>query len=157
QKLYDIAAPHATEIPMVDPGLAAPVLVAARFRRWDAVLRAPAPAGKLPMSTYLWHYARALAFASTDRASDANAELVAMQQLAAPASRVPVNPVGARNAARIVQIAERVVRAKLAEMGDDLDGAVGHLRAAVALEDQLDYDEPPDWLAPVRESLGGLL
>jgi tetratricopeptide (TPR) repeat protein len=157
KKLYEQAAPLAAEMPMVDPGLAMPVLVDLRFRRWDNVLKSPAPAANLPISSYLWHYARALAFASTDRPSDANREVAAMQQLADKASVVPVNPVGARNAARMVQIADHVVRAKLAEKSEDMDGTLGHLRAAVALEDQMDYDEPPDWIAPVRESLGGFL
>ena len=37
-------------------------------------------------------------------------------------------------------------------------GAVlDHLRAAVALQDSMDYDEPPDWLYPMREPLGAAL
>jgi len=31
------------------------------------------------------------------------------------------------------------------------------LRRAVAMQDSLNYDEPPDWFFPVRESLGGVL
>jgi hypothetical protein len=31
------------------------------------------------------------------------------------------------------------------------------LRAAVAVEDQLVYDEPPDWIMPVRHTLGAAL
>jgi Tfp pilus assembly protein PilF len=37
------------------------------------------------------------------------------------------------------------------------DAAIAHLQRAVSLEDTLDYDEPPDWLAPTRESLGAAL
>jgi Tfp pilus assembly protein PilF len=31
------------------------------------------------------------------------------------------------------------------------------LRRAVAIQDSLKYDEPPDWFYPVRESLGAVL
>jgi hypothetical protein len=31
------------------------------------------------------------------------------------------------------------------------------LRRAVAVQDSLKYDEPPDWFYPVRESLGAVL
>ena len=157
QKLYGLAAPMAAEMSAVDPALAAPALVAVRFRRWDDALKLAQPGGNLPVSMFLWHYARAMAHAWQGDEQLAVQELAAMQQLGEKASRVPINPVGARNAARLVEIGEHTLRARLAENGSDLEGALAHLRAAVALEDQMDYDEPPDWIAPVRESLGGLL
>jgi hypothetical protein len=39
----------------------------------------------------------------------------------------------------------------------DNAAAVSMLREAVAVQDGLKYDEPPDWFFPVRESLGGVL
>jgi tetratricopeptide (TPR) repeat protein len=157
KKIYDLAAPMAAEMPPIDPALAGPAMVAVRFRRWDDAMKLPAPAANLPVSTFLWHYARAMAHAWNGRTSEAMQELAAMQQLAEKAAQVPINPVGARNSARLVEIAEHAVRAKLAENSDDAEGAIAHLRAAVAVEDQMDYDEPPDWFAPMRESLGGIL
>ncbi|MDI1318587.1 MAG: hypothetical protein PSW75_00130, partial [bacterium] len=38
-----------------------------------------------------------------------------------------------------------------------LDAGLAQLRAAIAAEDQLHYDEPPGWLIPVRHSLGAVL
>ena len=38
-----------------------------------------------------------------------------------------------------------------------MDATVNQLRAAVAVEDGLKYDEPKDWFYPVRESLGAAL
>ncbi len=37
------------------------------------------------------------------------------------------------------------------------DEAIRHWRTAVEIQDTLNYDEPPDWYYPVRESLGGTL
>ncbi len=39
----------------------------------------------------------------------------------------------------------------------EYDTAFAHLRAAVALEDALPYDEPWGWMQPVRHALGALL
>jgi tetratricopeptide (TPR) repeat protein len=39
----------------------------------------------------------------------------------------------------------------------DHDSAFAHLRAAVALDDGLPYDEPWGWMQPARHALGALL
>ena len=38
-----------------------------------------------------------------------------------------------------------------------LTSAFAHLRAAIALEDDLPYDEPWGWMQPIRHALGALL
>jgi hypothetical protein len=38
-----------------------------------------------------------------------------------------------------------------------MNAAVSQLREAVAVQDTLKYDEPPNWFYPVRESLGAVL
>jgi Tfp pilus assembly protein PilF len=50
-----------------------------------------------------------------------------------------------------------IVEARLASAQHQTDTAIAHLQRAVSLEDTLDYAEPPDWLAPTRESLGAAL
>src|SRR6185436_11756649 len=49
------------------------------------------------------------------------------------------------------------VRGRIAEASGDLAGAIAAYEAAIRLEDQLNYDEPPDWIHPVRETLGAAL
>jgi Tfp pilus assembly protein PilF len=39
----------------------------------------------------------------------------------------------------------------------DNAGAIAMLRNAVAIQDKLNYGEPPDWFFPVRESLGAAI
>jgi len=39
----------------------------------------------------------------------------------------------------------------------DYDKAISHLERGVRLEEELNYDEPPPWLIPVRQSLGAIL
>jgi tetratricopeptide (TPR) repeat protein len=56
-----------------------------------------------------------------------------------------------------VRIAERMVSAELAAARGDHRAAIVALREAVLIEDQIPYDEPPGWHAPVRQTLGVVL
>jgi len=55
----------------------------------------------------------------------------------------------------ILKIAENVLGAKISLAKNDMDATVNQLRAAVAVQDSLKYDEPQDWFYPVRESSRG--
>ena len=57
----------------------------------------------------------------------------------------------------ILKIAENILGAKIALAKKDTAGAIVQLRDAVAIQDKLNYGEPPDWFYPVRENLGGAL
>ena len=66
---------------------------------------------------------------------------------------MPIN----NKAKDIMKIAEDVLGAKIAIAKKDNNGAITMLREAVAIQDTLNYGEPPDWFYPVRENLGGAL
>ena len=53
--------------------------------------------------------------------------------------------------------AAHVLRARIAQAGNDLDGAVREMQAAIRIQDTLPYMEPAYWYYPVRQSLGALL
>jgi Tfp pilus assembly protein PilF len=50
-----------------------------------------------------------------------------------------------------------VLGAKIALAKNDPQSAISQLREAVATQDTLKYNEPPDWFYPVRENLGAVL
>ena len=56
-----------------------------------------------------------------------------------------------------MRIATEVLAGELAAEQDEVEKALGHLHAAVLLEDSLPYTEPADWHYPVRQSLGAVL
>jgi hypothetical protein len=60
-------------------------------------------------------------------------------------------------APQVLAIGRHVLDAKIAEASKDTSTAVSELREAIKLEDGLTYIEPPDWLLPTREMLGGIL
>jgi len=157
QKIHAHVGPFVKQMDMLQAFDVMPMLVMVRFRRWDDILKLPQPPPSQIVSTGMWRYARGLAFASQNKTDDAKRELAALNQVAPEMAKIPTNSVGPGNAERIPQIAAHIIEARIAAAQGDNDGAVEHLRWAVALQDEMDYNEPPDWFYPVRESLGGAL
>ncbi|MEH1834267.1 MAG: hypothetical protein V7L29_19880 [Nostoc sp.] len=142
-------------IPMLEGFLGSKMLIQTRFSNWDAILKIPAPDAKLPTTTALWHFARGMAKAATgkleDAASESRALLVAKQVIPTEAT------IGFSLASRILDIASKVLDAKIAKEKHNYESAIKLLEKAVVAEDALDYLEPPDWYFPTRESLGSVL
>lgn len=143
-------------LPMLDGFLPTPTLIDVRFRRWGDILKSTAPDKRLTCNTALWHFARAMAFASTGSLDDAQKEQdavsAALKSLPAGAMFGPLN-----SASPVLGIAENIAAAKVAWAKNDKRMAIERLRKAVELEDSLKYDEPEDWYIPARESLGAAL
>ncbi|MBN3940624.1 hypothetical protein [Nostoc sp. NMS9] len=141
--------------PMLEGFLGSKMLIQTRFSNWDAILKTPAPEAKLPTTTALWHFARGMASAATgkleDAASESRALLAAKQGISTKAT------IGFSPASSILDIASKVLDAKIARENHDYESAIQLLEKAVVAEDSLKYMEPPDWYFPTRESLGAVL
>ncbi|HEY0864111.1 MAG TPA: tetratricopeptide repeat protein [Lacunisphaera sp.] len=126
-----------------------------RFGRWDEVLAAPEPAESLPVSRAMRHAARAIAFAAKAEPAAARAE---QQAFAAARAKVPAEVFFGNNAAStILDVAEAMLDGEiLLREGRDEEG-LARLREAVRREGLVRYDEPPDWIIPVRHALGAAL
>jgi len=124
----------------------------ARFGNWDAILKEPAPPADLTYTTAIWHYVRGLAFAAKNRPDDALNEKKKLDEITAamPADRI----VGFNPANRLLAIASATLAGEIDSARGHHDDAIKHLQEAVAIQDSLNYDEPPDWYYPVRETLG---
>jgi Tfp pilus assembly protein PilF len=57
----------------------------------------------------------------------------------------------------VIEIARRVVLARIAQTQGDLDTAIAEFEAAAEIEETLPYMEPAYWYYPVRQSLGAAL
>ena len=142
-------------MPGFDYLLAYPVMGLARFGRWQQLLNEPAPADDFPTAQALWHAERGLALVKTGDSPGAAREL---GQVEAIRQRTPPEAKLANNAARdVLAIAADVLAAELAMAKADRATALTRFEAAVAAEDALRYDEPPDWGLPVRHQLGAAL
>ena len=150
--------PHIKEMPPLEGFMTIPVAVEIRFHHWNEILKMPAPDPSMKTATVFWHFGRGLAFAGTGKVTDAEAEykIVSEAEAATPPDVIFQMPIN-NKAKDIMKIAENVLGARLAVAKKDNAAAISLLREAVAIQDKLNYGEPPDWFYPVRESLGGVL
>jgi hypothetical protein len=153
QRTVALEDPMADEMAMLEPFAAQELLVLARFGEWAAILDAKPPVATRTIQSGLYRWARGSALAHTGAPDAAAAELDSLRKVAA---RVPkdamVGPVNWGGDVLAVAIADLDGRVRMAK-GDTV-GAIAAFTAAVAAEDRLGYNEPPDWLLPERERLG---
>ncbi len=154
--LADHVRPHVRAMPMLEGFLVTPTLVQARFRRWDDLVKSPAPERELVLTTAVWHFGRGLAHASNGRPEEALKE---RQAFAAARGRLPADAkIGMLNMAKdVLDIAEDTLDARIALAKGDRKLAIKLLTRAAERVDGLNYTEPPDWYLPVRETLGAVL
>ncbi len=146
--------PHVKAMPMLEGFMTVSPLLLVRFNRWDDIAKRPAPDKSMLGTTAVWHFARGMAFDAKGRTKEAAAELDA---LIAAQKLVPADAsFGLNSASHVLQIAQKVLAARLAGRKDPKQG-IDLLRSAVELEDSLAYDEPQAWFLPVREALGAAL
>ncbi len=134
-----------------------PLFAKVRFGLWDEVVATPKPAKDLPFQVAIWHYAQGMAAIRQQRLPEAEQHHEVLLA-ARDDSRIESLKVWGRySLLRGVEVAERVLAGELAAARGDTDAAVAALGEAVALEDDIPYDEPPGWHAPVRQTLGAVL
>jgi tetratricopeptide (TPR) repeat protein len=146
------------QVPLLHQFLVAPLFAYTRFGEWELILSAPRPPNDSLFWTGVWHYARGLAFTATGKLDDATQELDNLQKIAAQRSLEGYRVTFSRNGAEsILEIAVEVLAGELAAKRGDYDHAIARLHRGILLEDNLIYNEPPDWHVPVRQSLGAVL
>jgi tetratricopeptide (TPR) repeat protein len=146
------------ELPLVEEFLAIPVVTLVRFGQWDAVLGEPAPPEGRPYQGAMWHYARGVAFARTQRAAEAEAELASVRDAAQSKANQEFLLAGnTATAASLLAIAQAHLEGELAAARGDTKTAVAALERAVSLQDALTYMEPPPFYFPTRQALGAVL
>ena len=158
QMLAANVGPHVKVMPPLEGFMTVPLAVEVRFHKWNEILKAPQPDPAMHTATVFWHFARGLALAGTGKLEEAEAEhkfVVEAEEKTPPDAifQMPIN----NKTKDILKIAENVLGAKISLAKNDMDATVNQLRAAVAVQDSLKYDEPQDWFYPVRESLGAVL
>jgi tetratricopeptide (TPR) repeat protein len=149
--------PHVKEMDMLDAFYALPLQIMVRFHRWSDILDEPQPDEGHPMTAGVWHFARALADSNSGKLDQARSELATLRALAPAMAKISLSAQGPHNAEVIPQIMVHLVEAHITAAQLQHEASIGYLRSAVSLEDSLDYNEPPDWLYPMREPLGAAL
>lgn len=155
RELAKNVGPMLKEMPPIEIALAYPAHVLVRFGRWNDVLKEGAPDEQWPISATMIHLARGSALARLGDVAGAQSEQKALE---AARAKLTEDPGVMQNSPKpLGDIASLVLAARIAEAQGKVDDAVDQLTRAAAVEDALNYDEPPDWWNPVRETLGGTL
>ena len=143
--------PALKDMPMVEFFVPTPAFVMLRFGRWEDAAKWQAPAAT-PVLRLFQAYVSGVSLAVLGQRSEAQAEIGRFESAAkevAPDVYFGLNP-----SANIINLARAVLAARIAAAGGDVNAAIAGWEKAVTLQDQLLYNEPPDWYYPVRESLG---
>lgn len=134
-----------------------PYYIAAKFSMWDTILSEPSPASELIYPRAIWHYARGMAFLGKDDLAHAQEEMKSLGKLAADTTLKDITVWNINTSVDLVQIANKVLAAGIAAQQNQLDNATKLLGEAIIIEDNLNYNEPPDWFFSVRHHLGAVL
>jgi tetratricopeptide (TPR) repeat protein len=162
KKAADMLAAHVgplvKQMPPLEAFMTIPMAVDVRFQKWDDILKMTQPSADMKIASTYWHFARGMALAGTGKVGDAEAEYKALtaNRDATPPDAVFAMPFNNKTK-DILTIASDVLGAKIAMAKKDNAGAIAMLQDAVAVQDKLNYGEPPDWFSPVRESLGAVM
>lgn len=148
-------APYLKDHPEAQSFLPTETFVLVRFRRWPDIEKLPEPDKSLAAYHALWRFARGMAFSGEGKLDQAASERA---QFSAEVKKLPAkDPFGYNTNGQIFDIATLMLDANIARAQRDFKQAAALLRKASAAEDALNYDEPPDWYLPPRESLGAVL
>lgn len=141
--------------PFVDGFLAMPIEARVRFGRWDEVLEMPDLGDDFPMARAQRYAARAVAFAAK---GDPESARIEQGLFYAARAKVPTDAVFGNNRAHdVLLVATHLMNGEILVAEGKVDLAVNALKLGIAAEDNLRYSEPPDWIQPVRHTLGALL
>ncbi len=148
-------SPYLKDHPEVQSFVPTQTLILVRFHKWLEIEQLPEPNKSLDQAHALWRFARGMAYSGQGQMSKVAAERAAF---ATEAKAIPPKtPFGYNTTGQIFEMAGLMLDANIARQKHDYKQAASLLNKAALAEDALNYDEPPDWYLPPRESLGAVL
>ncbi|MBC6999901.1 hypothetical protein [Cytophaga sp. FL35] len=133
-----------------------PYHINVKFAEWEAILKIPDLDPSLKYPAAIRNYARGMAFIGLHDLEKAKLELDKLKSLAIDPELKEVTIWDINSVDVLVQIAERILEAEIWAKELNFERSIELLSEAVALEDQLNYNEPPDWFFSVRHHLGAV-
>ncbi|MFU8880897.1 MAG: tetratricopeptide repeat protein [Rhodobacterales bacterium] len=131
--------------------------VLVRFGKWEEIIAQDLPDDPVLYAnlTAMIHYAKGVAHAALGQVDQA---LAAQARFRAARADVPDQRLLHNNRCQdLFAIAEEMLSGEIEYRRGNYDAAFAHLRASVAADDNLPYDEPWGWMQPTRHALGALL
>lgn len=146
----------AIAVPLAAPIKAAPYYAMAQFAEPAEILTLEAPGAEAPFLQAAWHYARGEAFARAGDPASARQEAAEIDAILKEEDFTFLidNLIPAPD---ILKIQQRTVLARASAAEGDLPGAIALMEAAVALQEALNYTEPPYWYYPAKQTLAAMV
>lgn len=154
EQVFNLYAPHFHMMPELEQYASTQMFVLLRFHQWNELLNLPEAPEEMHITRALRHFGRGVAFANLGNTKQALEE----QKLFLAAAKLPSSTMYGNNyAAHIFKLAQYYLEGILAEKEQRNEEAIESFKKAIAEQDSLKYDEPPNWLFSVRDTLGALL
>lgn len=147
----------ALAVPLFQNFGAMPFLALVRFGKWQEILAEPQPDAQLHYATGMWHWARGMAYAATGDLKKAQTEYAPVQILAQSKEMHDLQLLGFTTGAINLTLAGHLLAGDIAGAQGDTKQQIAELEAAVKVQDDLPYIEPPAWYFPTRDMLGAAL
>lgn len=133
-----------------------PYYVYVKFGKWDHLLTLENELPDLDYPTAILHYAKGMSHLGKGDTKAAKNELQALEKIAAKETLKDITIWDINTVYELVQIAHKVLKAEVLSQESKYSESISLLKEAVALEDGLNYNEPPDWFFSVRHYLGAV-
>lgn len=131
-----------------------PYYVYVKFGKWDEILEMTNDVPELDYPSAILHYAKGMAYLGKNQISKARLELNELKKIAKKETLKEITIWDINTVYDLVRIAHKVLESQLMlEDGKSKEGLM-LLQEAIAIEDGLNYNEPPDWFFSVRHYLG---
>lgn len=131
-----------------------PYYILVKFGQWNKILELPKPDLLYPQS--IWHYARGMAYLGTNQIEEAKSELEFLSYINKKEELQQISIWELNTVDHLVRIATLILDAELENSEGNTQSAISKLNQAITIEDQLNYNEPPDWFFSVRHILGAV-
>ena len=154
-KIADNVKPYLKDMPMLEGFYANPLLINISFAKWDDIINTQVPDTSMNLYSAIYYYSKALAFASNDNQDQTRNCLNEFLNFKSKITEDVI--IGLTPAALILSMMQDIIFANVALNEDRIDNAIKLFKDAVAKEDKINYDEPPDYYPSVRLMLGAAL
>ena len=157
-------ADHAHKKLLLDPSWSTlqhyysiPWYVEIKLGLWAAIQNSPAPEKELKYPSVVWHYAQGMAMLSKNQPAEAKKHLATMRKIMTDPKIKDLTIWGINHVFDLCEIASKTLEGEINANEKNYTKAISLLKEAVAKEDALNYNEPPDWFFSVRHHLGAVM
>ena len=156
KKMEALMDPNNLNAVRAQTGFAGPWLINKIFGKWDILLNTTPKVSGTPYLDGIWSYTIGSTYVATGDLVKAQIELDNIKRILS-LENVDQYRVGANPVSTVLRLAELALTGEMLEAEGNLEEAIKHYSAAVDIEDQNNYTEPPSWLQPMRHYLGAAL